>query len=168
MSNLTTATLDPGAAEPILATRLAAPPRTRLRFVRPARATAGWPELYGAIALALVFVARFVPLARFWPGWGCKFRELTGWPCFSCGMTRSFDWFAQGRFLDAFVINPAGFCLACGGALLTLSLVLAPLRPPRPVLDVTPRGARALRGAAIALCLLNWGYLLLRTALTGA
>lgn len=155
-------------ADPVVGTRLISAPRTRLRFVRPARVTVGWPEIYGGLVLALVFTARFVPIARWWPTWGCRFRELTGWPCLSCGMTRSFDWFAQGRFLDALRINPLGFLIACSGALLTLCLAAAPLRPPRPIVDLSPRGQAVLRAMAVAACLLNWAYLLLMTALRGA
>ncbi len=152
----------------IVDTRLAPPPRTRVRFFRPPRVTVGWIEIYGGIVLALVFAARFIPLARFWPGWGCRFRELTGWPCLSCGMTRSFDWFAQGRFVDALCVNPLGFLLACSGACLALWLVLAPLRPPRVEIVLSPRAQWTLRAFAIAACLLNWAYLLATRALEGA
>ncbi len=160
--------LSPQLAEPIAATRLVAPARARLRFVRPRSIAVGWPEIYGAIVLALVLAARFVPVARFWPMWGCKFRELTGWPCFSCGMTRSFDWFAQGRWLDSLSVNPLGFLIACTGTALALCLAAAPLRPPRPVVELSPRGCGAMRVAAVAICLLNWAYLLLMTALQSA
>lgn len=153
--------------EPVVDTRLVPPSRTRLRFTRPLQVTIGWPEVYGGIILALVLVARFIPLARWLPTWGCKFRELSGLPCFSCGMTRSFDWFARGRFLDAFLINPMGFLLACTGAILAIYLVAAPLRLPRPLLELTPHGALALRVTAICACLLNWVYLLIRTRYTG-
>jgi hypothetical protein len=146
-------------SEAIVATHLVSPTRTRLRFVRPRRVTVGWPELYGAIVLAFVFVARFVPLARWIPTWGCKLRDFTGIPCLSCGMTRSFDWFAQGRFLDSLLINPLGFLLACSGVLLTLYFVAAPFRPPRPTLETTPHGAMVLRLCALGACVLNWVYL---------
>lgn len=158
----------PPSDDHVVGTRLLPSTRTRLSFVRPVRVTVGWPEIYGGIVLALVFAARFVPFARFWPAWGCRFRELTGWPCLSCGMTRCFDWFAQGRFFDALCINPLGFLIACTGVALALCLVAAPFRPPRPSLDLSPRGEAVLRVTAVAACLLNWAYLLLMTALASA
>ena len=153
-------------AEVIADTRLFLPERTTLTFIRPRRVTLGWVEVCGILVLALVFTARFVPIARFWPGWGCPFRELTGgWPCASCGMTRSFDWFAQGRFADSFFVNPLGFLLALSAAVTAAYACLAPFRPPRPRLFLSPSAAFGARAAAFTALFGNWAYLLIRHAL---
>ncbi|MEM7625654.1 MAG: DUF2752 domain-containing protein [Planctomycetota bacterium] len=42
----------------------------------------------------------------------CGFEAATGYPCATCGMTTSFTLAADGRFLDAFAVQPAGLILA--------------------------------------------------------
>ena len=147
----------------ICSTKIVTPPRTSLTFFRPEKITLGWCEFYGCMILAAVFTARFVPVARILPGWGCIFRKMTGgWPCLSCGMTRSFDWFAQGRFGDSFLINPLGFCLALFGVLITLYTLAAPLRPPRPRL-ILGNKVRIAAGIFLSAAILgDWAFLLIR------
>jgi hypothetical protein len=38
----------------------------------------------------------------------CSFRRLTGRPCPSCGVTRSWNALARGRVRDAFAFHPLG------------------------------------------------------------
>ena len=133
-----------------------------LRLERPVKPPVGWLEVYGGIGLALLFTARFVPLARL-PMWGCALRRTTGIPCLSCGMTRSFDWFMRGRFLDSLAINPLGFMLAVAAVIGAVYLVARPWRPPRLVFDLTERQERWARIGAVALLAANWGYLIART-----
>ena len=135
-----------------------------LRFARPPKRTLGLFELYGSIGFFLLLVARFVPLSRL-PTWGCALRKLTGYPCLSCGMTRSFTWFASGQFLDSLIINPLGFLLALTSALGALYVVLSPLRPPRLQVELSERASDRARVAAIVAIVVNWGYLIVRTAL---
>lgn len=49
----------------------------------------------------------------------CQFRETTGLPCASCGMTRSWVWLARGEVAKSFQYN------AAGASLLLLVLVVA-------------------------------------------
>ncbi|HUG94233.1 MAG TPA: DUF2752 domain-containing protein [Planctomycetaceae bacterium] len=42
----------------------------------------------------------------------CTFRETSGLPCPSCGMTTSFAHFTRGRVVEAVRANLAGFVLA--------------------------------------------------------
>jgi len=39
----------------------------------------------------------------------CLFKNLTTIPCPSCGSTRSVIYLLQGRFADAFLLNPIGY-----------------------------------------------------------
>ena len=133
-----------------------------VRLHRPLKPTFGIPEWLGAVGVPLLLVARFVPLARL-PFWFCALRRLTGIPCPSCGMTRSLDWFAQGRLLDALLVNPIGFGLAASSALGLVYLIAYPLRLPRLAIDLTPTGARAARIGIAASLALNWAYLIART-----
>ena len=135
-----------------------------VRFKRPPQPTVGLLEIYGAIGLFLIVVARFVPLARL-PYWGCGLRNLTGYPCLACGMTRSFDWFAQGRILDSLLINPLGFLLAVLSVVGVVYLLLRPLRLPRLEIELSDRASSWARLLAIALIFANWGYLVTRAVL---
>jgi hypothetical protein len=136
-----------------------------IRVVRPDKPATGLPEIFGAVGLVLLLVARFVPVAKLLPGWGCGLRRLTGYPCLSCGMTRSFEWFARGRFADSFLINPLGFFLAALVPVGVLYLLLRPLRPPRLALELTTSQDLWLRVALLCVLAANWAYLLTRTFL---
>jgi len=52
-----------------------------IRFVRPAKPTFGLTEIYGLIGVLLLFTARFIPIARWYPFWGCPMRKQLGIPC---------------------------------------------------------------------------------------
>jgi hypothetical protein len=80
-------------------------------------------------------------------------------------MTRSFDWFMQGRILDALLVNPLGFLLAVLSVLGVLYLVLRPLRLPRLEIELSDRASLWVRIAAVVLIFANWGYLVARTIL---
>jgi len=149
---------------PVPALRRAKP---RVRFERPLKPALGWIEVYGGVAFFLLLLARFVPLARL-PFWGCALRRATGIPCLACGMTRSFDWFMQGRFLDSLAVNPLGFALALTGAIGALYLGLRWWRPPRLALELSPRQAFWVRIGAVALIAANWAYLVARALLRSA
>jgi hypothetical protein len=47
-----------------------------------------------------------------WLGY-CGFKQRTGWPCPTCGMTTATLAFAQGRIFEAFYIQPACGFLCC-------------------------------------------------------
>jgi len=135
-----------------------------VRLQRPPKPTVGLLEVYGGIGVIMLLVARFIPLARL-PYWGCGLRKLTGYPCLACGMTRSFDWFMQGRILDALLINPLGFLLAVLSVVGVLYLVLRPLRLPRLEVELSDRASFWVRIVAVVLIFANWGYLVTRTIL---
>lgn len=138
-----------------------------VRLYRPPRPIFGLLEIYGLIGFALLLTARFVPLARWVPFWGCTLRRRTGVPCLSCGMTRAFDWFMQGRFLDAMAVNPLGFALALLSAIGGLYglLYLLRVRTPRIEVTLSPRAGTAVRWAALLVLAANWGYLVVRALL---
>lgn len=154
----------PASPQAILPTQLARPERTEVRFSRPSRPTWGPLEAYGIIGLVLLLTARFIPLARL-PFWHCTLRKATGFPCLSCGMTRAFDWFAQGRLLDSLAINPLGFSFAVAAVVGLVYLVAMPLRLPRLHVRLSDQGLRVLRCAVALVIAGNWGYLIARTLL---
>jgi hypothetical protein len=75
----------------------------------------------GAVAAAIVFEPHedgwtYVFDHRF--GGPCGFRDATGLPCPSCGMTRSWVWLVRGHVIEAFMYNPAGALLLMGLAVM--------------------------------------------------
>lgn len=120
---------------------------------------------FGALdALALIglvgfAIARWVPIARIIPFWGCGFRKLTGIPCPGCGLTRVADRFAHFNLLGALKANPLGtlaaalFAAAIVGSALHLIFKL-----PVPELVLEEKEWRRVRWSAFALFGLNYGW----------
>jgi len=116
--------------------------------------------IWGAIGLVALAAARFVP-----PGltdfYRCPFHSITGIPCLSCGMTRSFRHVVHGRFLEAFNLNPLGalFCILTILFVVYAFTVLV-FRLPRPRLRLeSPVRNLVLRFGLPGILLLNWIYL---------
>ena len=92
----------------------------------------------------------------------CPLHQWTGWPCPTCGATRSAQHLLAGRFAEAFRLNPAIF----GGMIAVVlydayaGLVLL-LRWPRLRFDDPAAStARMLRFAVIVVVALNWLWLI--------
>jgi len=94
-----------------------------------------WPAIMvvlagGAFGMSHVFAPVTDTVVAFWntpmPPGTCSFIELTGWPCPSCGMTRSWIHSARGNVVTGFLFNPAGallfWWLMVGGVLGTVRL----------------------------------------------
>ncbi len=76
----------------------------------------------------------------------CTFLDLTGLPCPSCGMTRSWVWAVRGELALALRYNVAGV------ALLAILVAYAPVR-------VWGGGRLGRRGAQMVLVLaMTWGF----------
>jgi hypothetical protein len=106
-------------------------------------------------------VARWIPIARLIPGWGCALRQMTGWPCPACGLTRAAEHFAHGRLSDAFAMHPLG--ASVGTLLVVLTLYAAArwftgfeLRP----LALNDSHRRRLRWAVATAFVFNYAYLI--------
>lgn len=115
----------------------------------------------GAVGLA---VARWVPIARLVPFWGCALREQTGWPCLGCGLTRAADHFAHGNLLAALQANPLGTVAAAFFALCAVATLLhLAFAVPLPEVHLTPHEARRLRWALGAAVVLNYAFVIVQT-----
>lgn len=55
--------------------------------------------------------------------WDCWFKQHFGFPCPTCGMTRSVLLSLQGQFGEAAQVNPAGLLLVLGLVVFSLALI---------------------------------------------
>ena len=55
----------------------------------PRNRSIGPLDVLGIVGLGGLLVARFIPVARLIPFWGCGFRRITGFPCPGCGLSRA-------------------------------------------------------------------------------
>ena len=143
--------------ETIRAAPSPAPPEEG-RTAAPERERFGHPEVFALICALSFLTARFLPLLEL--GYPCPFRELTGWPCATCGMTHAFVYLAHGDVWRAVTANPLGALLALGAwsfAVADLLRVLAALPLPR----LGARGARTAARLGIAAVAANWLFVLL-------
>ncbi|MBW1972724.1 MAG: hypothetical protein DRG20_05945 [Deltaproteobacteria bacterium] len=116
--------------------------------------------IWAPIAILAIFASRFFPFERF--HYICPFHALTGHPCPTCGMTRSFIFMSKGNFKDAFFINPLGAFLFIFAVLYVIyAAYVIIFKKGRIRIKVSKREAKIIRCLAVAIILLNWIYLLL-------
>jgi hypothetical protein len=132
--------------------QLVLPPRNR---------TLGTIDALGIVGLIGLLVARYVPVARIIPFWGCTFRETTGVPCPGCGLTRVADRVAHFNLVGAFHANPLGTVAAVGFALaVVLTLVHLTLGVPLPELQLSEKGWKRARWLAVGLFVGNYAFVI--------
>lgn len=123
----------------------------------------GIVDFLGVLGIAGLLVARYIPVARIIPFWGCAFRNITGWPCPGCGLTRVADRFSHFNFHGAFLANPLG---AIAAGLLVVFAVWSFLhlvfKVPVPTLTLNDRDWRWVRNLAIVLATLNYLFVIAR------
>ncbi len=120
-------------------------------------------RLAAAAGLLILFgLARFFPFHR--NPYICTFKQITGYPCFTCGMTRSWVDHVHGEVLGGLIQSPFGsllFFTALAWSLWTLARVALRLPPLR--LTMPHRQNLALWLGVLLLLAANWLY----TILTG-
>lgn len=116
-----------------------------------------WLAVSGA---ALAGAAGWFALALPWPK--CPFLAVTGWPCLTCGATRSAIAFLHGNFVAAAGWNPLAFAALSGLVTFDLyaAMVLVGRRPRLRIVDWSVTDKNVVRIAVICLLALNWIYLL--------
>ncbi len=125
-------------------------------------------DTLGVVGLLGLLVARFIPVARWVPFWGCSFRKATGYPCPGCGLTRVADRVAHGNLAGAWEANPLGtvaallFALAAGAMVLHLALGV-----PWPQVSLKPRQRAWAVAVLVGLGAVNYGFVILHTRFPG-
>jgi hypothetical protein len=92
----------------------------KLIWPKPNR-TPGMVDALGLCGLVGLLVARFIPVAKWVPFWGCPLRQNTGWPCPACGLTRVADRLSHFNLPGAWEANPLG---TVAGLLFALAVVV--------------------------------------------
>ncbi len=118
--------------------------------------------IWSTIGLFIFSVARWFPFSYFTLP-PCPFKVLTGYPCCTCGVTRSLLAFVRGDFLSAFTLNPLmALCAVGGAAYFCYALTVLVFRLPRIRWSLTTRWERiAVRVVILVVSLANWVYLIM-------
>jgi hypothetical protein len=118
-------------------------------------------DALGIIGLCGLLVARFIPVAKLIPFWGCGFRQMTGYPCPGCGLTRVADHFAHFHFKAALLANPLGFVAASFFALAVVMTVLhLAFKVTPPVLHLEDKEWVWLRNGLITAVVVNYAFVI--------
>ena len=135
----------------------------RMRVVWRRMPAAGFNHELVWLALSIAALAGGFAWAAIGLGWPqCPFLAMTGWPCMTCGVTRTTIAFLQGNFPQAFSWNPLA-ALALGGVVafdLYAVVVLLSRAPRLRVVDWARIDRNIVWIAVTCSVLLNWVYLL--------
>lgn len=129
---------------------------------RPKQGALSDPELiWGSLGLMVLLTARFMP-TKLMSLYACPFRTLTGIPCFSCGMTRTFRFMARLEPGKALRLNPLGTALFVFVAVFVLyAAVVLLFRLPRVRFTIKHAWMKwALRLGIPAVVIANWIYVM--------
>ncbi len=133
-------------------------------FIPPPNRSPGLVDALGLAGLIGLLVARYIPVAKLIPFWGCMLREQTGWPCLGCGLTRVADHVSHFHFLKAWQANPLGTVFALLFALMAVVMVLhLVFKMPVPEVVLSLREWRWVRIALPIVILVNYAYVVVRT-----
>ena len=116
--------------------------------------------VYGGIGLFGFVGARFLSeLTTLLPP--CPFHHLTGFPCPTCGLTRSGILLSQFRIWEAFVTNPLFILLCSGIAMWALCALVLHFSGKRVRIEHFDKLKPFIRILLIGTILANWIYLVI-------
>jgi hypothetical protein len=133
-------------------------------FIPPRNRTPGLVDALGLAGIIGLLVARYIPVAKLIPFWGCMLREQTGWPCLGCGLTRVADHVSHFHFMRAWEANPLGtVCALLFAAMAVMMLLHMLFKVPVPEVILTPREWRWVRIGLPIVILCNYAYVVVKT-----
>ncbi len=114
--------------------------------------------IYGGISLAGLLSARLLPVARLLPS--CLIKEFFGFPCPTCGATRSVVRLSYGDLRGSFAANPlVSLALVSTVIFFLWSVASLIMGLPRIELVLSEREKNRMRAGVILLVVANWLYL---------
>lgn len=124
--------------------------------------TTDYEMIWGALGALAILTARFVPFSLFPRLFFCPFRRLTGYPCFSCGMTRCFILMSHFDFKAGIEMNPLGGAIFIFTAVFVGYVIIAVLfKTCRIRIRITSKSeGNYVRIAVILIVFINWLYLI--------
>lgn len=108
--------------------------------------------------VTLLLLARLFPFGSLPPL--CTFKHLTGLPCLTCGMTRSWVALVHGDVAQALAWNPAGAALCLITIAGTGYLLARVAGAPALRLDASVAERRGLRIGVVLGVAANWAFVL--------
>src|SRR5690348_8436678 len=119
-----------------------------------------WGLIYGILGIFVLVAGRIVlwlkpPIPK------CMFKEITGYPCMTCGATRCIEEFSQFHFWNAFLMNPLIFLMGAGFGLFFLySAGVYLFNLPKIQFTFVSKNAKLVRILIVLAVLINWIYLI--------
>lgn len=133
-------------------------------FIPPPNRRPGLVDYLGLAGLVGLLIARYIPVAKIIPFWGCMLRERTGWPCLGCGLTRVADRVSHFNIPGAWEANPLGTVAALLFALFAVVMVLHMVfKMPVPELRLSPREWTWVRYGFPVILFANYAYVVVKT-----
>jgi hypothetical protein len=111
--------------------------------------------------IAILFIVTAGLLKNFAPSLPvCIFHEITGYPCFTCGGTRSLIALSQFDLVSSFMFNPLVPLFALGLIVFSLLFFAGAVTNRSVKISLTKRGKRIIRYSVFIILALNWAFLI--------
>jgi hypothetical protein len=131
----------------------------RIAFKKKSAGQIEFGIIYGSMALLIVGAARVFPILSIAPS--CVFKGITGFPCLTCGSTRSVLYLSQGDILTALAMNPLiALGLISAVPYFFYSFVTLIFNLPRMSFILTDREKTAVHAVTVMFLLVQWAYLI--------
>ncbi len=90
----------------------------------------------------------------------CLFHEITGFPCLTCGATRSLESLSAFDLISSFLSNPLLVSFIIGLIAFSILHLAGFVYKRKIILELTPREKKRVRFTVMALIAVNWAYLI--------